>query len=41
MIICRASRKAEEGVTSSSYNQESRRIGGREDIKQAMNKREE
>jgi len=32
-MICRASRRAEEGTTDSSYNQEKRRMGDREDIK--------
>jgi len=32
-MICRASRRAEEGATSSSYNQKRKRIRDREDIK--------
>jgi len=40
MLIHRVSERVEEGATSSSYNQGRRRVGGRENIKQAMNKRE-
>jgi len=41
MLICRTSRRVEEEATSSGYNRGRRRVGGKEDIKQAKNKRKE
>jgi len=40
-LIHRASGRAKEGATGSSHNRGRRRVEGREDIKQATNKREE
>jgi len=37
MKICRAGRRAEKGATGSSNNQGRKRVGSREDIKQAEN----
>jgi len=36
MMVCRASRWTEKGATSSSDNQGRRRMGGRENTKQAV-----
>ena len=40
MKICRAGRRAEKGATGSSNNQGRKRVGSREDIKQAENQGE-
>jgi len=39
MKICRASRRAEKGATSSSHNQGRKRVGSREDPEQTVNTR--
>jgi len=39
-MICRTSRGAEKGATSSSNNQGGRRMGGRENLEQVTSKRE-
>jgi len=41
MMLCRTSRRAKKGATGSSNNRGRRKIGGRENLKQAVSERQE